>query len=125
MLDLELVQPARAAARAEPRQLRRMLGIGDVEYLQPAEDARVGARAAADLDPDHGDVMPGERLPVGHRVDHDVLRGGPRRAAQPRGKAPAPVASRASITAMPLTSSSGQKRWSPPVFQSENPQEPT
>ena len=83
MLDLELVEPARAAARAEPAQLIGMFRVGHVPHLEAAEEARVGAGAAAHLDPRDRDVVPGERA-VARGVHHDVLRGGPRRVAQPR-----------------------------------------
>ena len=81
VLDLELVQAARAAAGAQQPELDRLRRVGDVEDLQAAEEARVGAGAAADLDAGDGDVAPRARA-VGRGVDDDVLDRGAGRVLQ-------------------------------------------
>ena len=81
VLDLELVQAARAAAGAQQPELDRLRRVRDVEDLQAAEEARVGAIAAADLDPLDRDVAPGARA-VRRGVDDDVLDRGAGRVLQ-------------------------------------------
>ena len=78
VLDLQLMQAARTAAGAQQRELPRLRRGRDVEHLQAAEEARVVARAAADLDARHRDVAAG----AGVGVDHDVLDRGAGRVLQ-------------------------------------------
>jgi hypothetical protein len=85
VLDLQLVQPARAAAGAQEADLGGPRRIRHVEDLEAAEDARVGAVAAAHLDADDRDVAAGERA-VARLEDHDVLGRGGERAGE-RGDA--------------------------------------
>ena len=114
---------ARAArvrsSRCSAAPARRSRGIGHVQDLQAAEEARVGAVAAAHLDPRDRDVVPGARR-----------RSGRCRRRRPRPRSRAGCAARettrgtdglrASITATPLAIE-GQKRCSPPVFSPRSP----
>ena len=121
VLHLELVQAARATAGAQTAELGGLSRVGDVEDLQAAEDARVGAVAATDLDADDRDVAPGER-PVARGVrprrPPPMCPAGSASFATARGSA----GLRVSTTATP---SFGQNRCLEPDAQSEKPHEPT
>jgi hypothetical protein len=83
VVELELVQPARAAPRAQEPKLVRVLGIGDVEEHEAAREALVEPRATAHLDADGRDVVTLER-PVPRREHRYVFRGCARRVHQAR-----------------------------------------
>ena len=123
MLDLELVDAARAAAGVEVADLDRRCRIGDIPEHQAVVGVRVVARVAAALDAGRGDVTAFER-PVARGVDDDILGRGVRRVLEPRHHRGL-AGSRASITTTLVFESAGQKRSFDPCAQSPNPHWPT